>query len=73
MGRQEDPSITPFIAKVTTYFPGASPARVEALISKPLEDAVREQAEVTEIKSTSTTGVSVMTIEVDYRLPLIGN
>jgi multidrug efflux pump subunit AcrB len=71
MGRQEDPSITPFIAKVTTYFPGASPARVEALISKPLEDAVREQAEVTEIKSTSTTGVSVMTIEVDYRLPLI--
>lgn len=71
MGRQEDPSITPFIAKVTTYFPGASPARVEALISKPLEDAIREQAEVTEIKSTSTNGVSVLTVEVDYRLPLI--
>ncbi len=71
MGRQEDPSITPFIAKITTFFPGASPARVEALISKPLEDAIREQAEVTEIESTSTNGVSVVTVEVDYRLPLI--
>ena len=35
MARQEDPSITPFVAAITTYFPGASPARMETLISKP--------------------------------------
>ena len=68
MARQEDPSITPFVAAVTTYFPGASPARMETLISKPLEDAIREQAEVSEVTSTSTNGVSKIVIEVDYTL-----
>ena len=68
MARQEDPSITPFVAAVTTYFPGASPARMETLISKPLEDAIREQAEVSEVTSTSTNGVSNILIEVDYTL-----
>ena len=68
LGRQEDPTITPFIAKVQTFFPGASPARVETLVTKPLEDAIREVPEVDEIRSTSTNGVSVISIEVDYRL-----
>ena len=69
MGRQEDPTITPFIARIQTFFPGASPARVEALITKPLEDAIREVPEVEQIKSTSSSGVSVIALEVDYRLP----
>lgn len=70
LGRQEDPTITPFIAKVETFFPGASPARVESLVTKPLEDALREVPEVTEIQSTSAAGVSVISIETDYRLSL---
>ena len=69
MGRQEDPTITPFVAKVQTFFPGASPARVEALVTKPLEDAIREVPEIKEIQSTSSNGVSVITFEADYRLP----
>ena len=69
MGRQEDPTITPFVAKVQTFFPGASPARVEALVTKPLEDAIREVPEIKEIQSTSSNGVSVITLEADYRLP----
>lgn len=69
MGRQEDPTITPFVAKIQTFFPGASPTRVEALITKPLEDAIREVPEVIELKSTSSSGVSVISVEVDYRLP----
>ena len=40
LGRQEDPSITPFVASVQTFYPGASPARVESLVTKPLEDAL---------------------------------
>ena len=69
MGRQEDPTITPFVAKIQTFFPGASPTRVEALVTKPLEDAIREIPEVDEVQSTSSSGVSVISIEVDYRLP----
>lgn len=65
LGRQEDPSITNLRATVTTFFPGANPARVEALVSRPLEDRIREVAEVTEVDSTSSTGVSVLSIEVD--------
>ena len=72
LGRQEDPTITPFIAKIETFFPGASPARVESLVTKPLEDALREAPEVTEITSTSAAGVSVIAIETDYRLSLSG-
>jgi multidrug efflux pump subunit AcrB len=72
LGRQEDPTITPFIAKLETFFPGASPARVESLITKPLEDALREVPEVTEIQSTSAAGISVISIETDYRLSLAG-
>ena len=58
LGRQEDPTITPFIATIETFFPGASPTRVESLITKPLEDALREVPEVDEIESTSAAGVS---------------
>jgi len=70
LGRQEDPTITPFIATIETFFPGASPARVESLITKPLEDALREVPEVDEIESTSAAGVSVVKVETDYRLSL---
>ena len=41
MARKEDPAITPFFASVQTPFLGASPARVEAMITKPLVDALR--------------------------------
>ncbi|MEC7095504.1 MAG: efflux RND transporter permease subunit, partial [Pseudomonadota bacterium] len=68
LGRQEDPSITPFVASVQTFYPGASPARVESLVTKPLEDALREHPDVQEIDSRSINGVSTIVIEADYYL-----
>ena len=68
LGRQEDPSITPFVASVQTFYPGASPARVESLVTKPLEDALREHPDVQEIDSSSINGVSTIVIEADYYL-----
>ena len=68
LGRQEDPSITPFVASVQTFYPGASPARVESLVTKPLEDALREHPDVQEIDSSSISGVSTIVIEADYYL-----
>jgi len=64
IGRQEDPTITNFVATVKTFYPGATPDRVEALVSRPLEDELREIPEVEEINSTSSTGVSVVTIQL---------
>ncbi len=69
IARQEDPSITNFVSTVTTFFPGATPDRVEALVSKPLEDRIREIPEVDEVTSTSGTGISILTIKLQDTLP----
>ena len=69
MARKEDPSITPFFAKIQIFFPGASPARVEALITKPMVDALREEPDVMEVDGTSASGVSLIFVEVDYKAP----
>ncbi len=52
----EDPTITIREASITANNPGMSPERVEELITKPLEEAMREIAELDEIKSTSKFG-----------------
>jgi multidrug efflux pump subunit AcrB len=69
MARKEDPAITPFFAKVQIVFPGASPERVETLITKPMVDALREEPDVKEVDGTSASGVSLIFMEIDYRLP----
>ncbi|MEL6550264.1 MAG: efflux RND transporter permease subunit [Pseudomonadota bacterium] len=64
IGRQEDPTITNLFASVTTAYPGAEPARVEALVTAEIEEALREIAEVDVIQSTSSTGVSIVQIDL---------
>ncbi|MBM68425.1 MAG: acriflavine resistance protein B [Haliea sp.] len=64
IARQEDPTITNFVAHVTTFYPGADPARVEAIITRPLEDALRQIAEIDELNSSSATGVSSLTVSL---------
>jgi multidrug efflux pump subunit AcrB len=64
IARQEDPTITNFVAHVTTFYPGADPARVEAIITRPLEDELRQIAEIDELNSVSGTGVSSLTISL---------
>lgn len=64
LGRQEDPTITNLFATVTTAFPGADPARVEALVTSEIEEELREIAEVDVIESVSRSGVSVVSIEL---------
>ncbi|PID62439.1 MAG: acriflavin resistance protein [Gammaproteobacteria bacterium] len=64
LGRQEDPTITNIFAIVTTAFPGADPARVEALVTEEIETELEAIAEVDIIKSVSRDGVSVVSIEL---------
>lgn len=69
MGRQEDPTITNLFATVLTPYPGADPARVEALVTEKIEEELRTIAEIEEIRSTSRTGISTVRIELSDQLP----
>ncbi|WP_086930268.1 efflux RND transporter permease subunit [Agarilytica rhodophyticola] len=62
--RLEDPRITNRNPTVLTFFPGASSARVESLITKPIEDELRELHEIKTIESTSRDGASLISIEL---------
>ena len=64
IGRQEDPTITNLFATIVTPYPGADPARVEALITEKIEQELREIAEIEEINSTSRVGISVIQVEL---------
>jgi len=64
ISRQEDPTITNLFATVVTPYPGASPSRVEALVTEKIEEELREIPEIDEITSTSRTGVSVVRIDL---------
>ncbi|MEM8964091.1 MAG: efflux RND transporter permease subunit [Acidobacteriota bacterium] len=62
--RAEDPGFQIRVAVVTTLLPGASPDRVELLLTDPLEEAIEEIAELDFVTSESRTGASV--IEVNF-------
>ena len=62
--RAEDPRITGRIAIVSTPFPGASAERVEALVTEPLENKLRELSEIRRISSISSAGMSIITVEL---------
>ncbi len=42
VGRQEDPTISNLFATVVTPYPGADPARVEALVTEKVEDELKK-------------------------------
>ncbi len=64
IGRQEDPTITNLFATIVTPFPGADPARVEALVTEPIERELETIAAIDTISSTSRRGVSVVSVEL---------
>ena len=64
IGRQEDPTITNLFATVTTVYPGADPARVEALVTEKIEEELREVEEIDVIESTSGSSISIIQIEL---------
>ncbi len=68
IGRQEDPTITNLFATVTTSFPGAAPERVETLVTEEIEKVLKEIPEVDTINSSSSTGISIVSIELDETL-----
>ncbi|MFC6439130.1 efflux RND transporter permease subunit [Bowmanella sp. JS7-9] len=61
---REDPSITIREAIVSTRFPGMAPERVEQLITRKLEQEIRKIPEVTRLRSTSSTGLSIIHVKI---------
>ena len=62
--KREDPSIVIREAVVTAAFPGMATQRVEDLITRKLEEKIREIPEVDEIRSDSKTGLSIVHVTV---------
>ena len=63
----EDPGFTIRQALVQTTFPGASPERVEELVTDKLEEAIQEIPQLKAVRSQSKTGVSLITVEIQER------
>ncbi len=68
IGRQEDPTITNLFATIVTPYPGASPARVEALVTEKIEEQLQEIEAIDEINSTSRAGISVVSVDLQELL-----
>lgn len=64
---REDPEITVREAVVTTSYPGLSAGRMERLVTKTLEEHIRQVAEIEEIRSVSMPGRSVIHVVIKDR------
>jgi len=64
MPRAYDPGFIVRTAQVITYFPGASAERVEALVSAPIEEVVKELPELDFVRSESRAGVSIVSVNI---------
>ncbi len=73
MPRLEDPVLTARAAFVNTRFPGASPERVESLVTERIEEELREISEIKEVRSSSRAGHSFIMIELRDDVYEVGN
>ena len=64
MPRSEDPGFVIRTALVQTIFPGASPERVELLVTDKLEKVIQEIPELDFVSSTSKVGVSIIYVNI---------
>ncbi len=60
--RDSMPPFTIRTASVVTVFPGASPERIELLVTDPIEQVAQEIPEVDYIQSESRTGISIVKV-----------
>lgn len=67
---QEDPEIIIRTAVVTVAFPGMSASRVEQLLIKPVEEAVKQIPEADTVRSSAQTGLATVKVEL---LPTVIN
>ncbi|GAA4275734.1 efflux RND transporter permease subunit [Aquimarina mytili] len=64
LSRDSMPPYTIRVASVVSSFPGASPERVEELVTDKIEKIAQELPELKKVTSTSRTGLSVVQVEL---------
>ena len=64
MPRMEDPELTQRFATIRTLYPGASPERVESLITEPIEEELDKLEEIKLIESRSNAEISIIQVEL---------
>ncbi len=64
---REDPKITIRTALVTATYPGMAPERVENLITRKIEEKIREIPEIEHIRSTSRNGTATIKADIYER------
>ena len=69
MSRRADPAFTIRTAQVVTSWPGVRAERVERLVTAPIEEKISELAEVDYVWSETTTGLSIIYVELPDDLP----
>jgi len=62
--RSEDPGFVVRTAVVTSFYPGASPERVEQLVTDEIESRIQEMPELDRVRSLSKTGVSIIWVDI---------
>ena len=68
LSRDSMPPYTVRVASIVTSFPGASPERVELLVTDKIEKVAQELPELKLVKSTSRTGLSVVSVELSMEV-----
>ena len=68
MPQRKDPDIPVRIAVALTPWPGAPAEKVEQLVTRKVEEKIGQNSKVTEIKSISRTGISVVYLELDQTI-----
>jgi hypothetical protein len=68
MPKRKDPDIPVRQVAVATPWPGQSAERVEQLVTRKIEEKLAQNIKVSEIKSRSRAGLSVVYAEVDDRV-----
>lgn len=69
LSRNSMPPYTVRVASIVTSFPGASPERIEQLVTDKIEKVAQELPELKLVKSTSRTGLSVVQVELRMDVP----
>src|SRR5215468_6165016 len=68
MPKRKDPDIPVRQVAVITPWPGQSAERVEQLVTRKIEEKLAQNIHLSEVKSTSRSGLSVVYAEVDERV-----
>ncbi|QDV45304.1 Nickel and cobalt resistance protein CnrA [Stieleria neptunia] len=71
--RLEDPRLTNRNPLVIARFPGASPQRVESLVTERIEESLQEVPEIKKLESNSRAGIATIAIELVDRIDADNN